>query len=96
MANLPFMGDFPDRPDHRDFWKLSDVVLQHDGLTEDPGFDMRAHIATVLDPDSLQYMMEARVQRQLAQATHGPLITAQALWLDAFFIGVAFARRPAT
>lgn len=89
----PFMGHFPARPDHPDFWKLSDVVLQHDGLTEEPSFDMRSHIATVLDPESLLYLVDQRVRRQLERSPHGPLITAQALWLDAFMVGVAFAQQ---
>lgn len=93
MTDGPLFGDFPDRPDHPDFWKLSDVVLQHDGLTEDADFDIQAHLATVLDPDSLRYMLAARVKRSHDRSGAPALVQAQAAWLDGFMIGVAYARR---
>lgn len=92
----PFMGDFPGRPDHPDFWVLVDVVLQHDGKTENPAFDMATHLATVLDPDSVRYMAEQRVRRFVDHSNAPVEVQVAAAWLDAFMIGVEFARRRST
>ncbi len=98
MTDEPFMGDFPDRPTHPDFWKLSDLVLQHDGKTEDRDFDIAAHIAAIIDPESLAYLRRLRVQRALEVNTrsprpNSPQVMGESLWLDAFMLGVAFGRR---
>ena len=95
----PFMGDFPSRPDNDDFWKLSELVLQQDGKTEDPNFDFDAYIASVVDPASLTYFREQRVGMALQRAAPmlrrpgGQQIVAESIWLDAFMLGVAFGRR---
>lgn len=94
----PLMGDFPGRPNHPDFWVLVDVVLQQDGKTEDPTFDMGAHLATVIDPKSLMYVAEQRSARLVNQPMTRnvpPEVTIGAAWLDAFMAGVMYAKRKA-
>lgn len=98
---LPDDEDFPDRPQHPDFAVLSETVLQHDGKAEDLDFRMLDYIATVVDPDSLRYFIEHRVGRFIE--TGAPMIgliggqpAAEALWLDAFLMGVAYAERKKT
>jgi hypothetical protein len=90
---------FPDRPDHPDFWKLSNTVLQHDGKVEDPDFDLLTYIATIVDPASLRYFIEQRVGNFVQQAA--PMVTlvgaepaVQSLWMDAFLVGVLYAKQP--
>lgn len=96
----------PDRPDHPDFWKLSDVVLRHDGQATDPtaAFNMDERIARDIKPEVLTYMIGQRVA---AMMQRGPLaqelarvpkvaamlsVIAQASALDAFMIGVEWQK----
>lgn len=62
-------GDFPSRPTHDDFWKLSSAVLRLDGRMEDfsePEGDEQ-QVGQVLseycDPESLVYMAQQRSLR---------------------------------
>jgi hypothetical protein len=82
---------FPDRPDHPDFWKLSNTVLQHDGKVEDPDFDLLTYIATIVDPASLRYFMQ---QAAPMVTLVGAEPAVQSLWMDAFLVGVLYAKQP--
>lgn len=47
---------FPDRPQHPDFWRLSDVALQMDGSRKTP----QEYAAGLIDYESLVYMATNR------------------------------------
>ena len=62
-----FSGDqFPDRPDHADFWRLSSIVLKLDGGVSDPqvvggGVDLFDRLKEVITSDeSAIYMCNQR------------------------------------
>jgi hypothetical protein len=82
--------DFPDRPDHPDFWKLSAAVCANDAEA-DAGIPTVDIIAAVVDPASLKYMMDQRVGRanQLLPGGAEPTTT----WLDGFMAGVRYAEQ---
>lgn len=85
-------GHHARRPEHPDFWALADVVLQHDGKTEDPGFEMGAYIASVADPGSVLYVAR---QRAMRSGLRDPLRVAamSGVWVDGFMVGAALAGR---
>lgn len=85
---------FPDRPQHPDFWRLSQVVTKHDGRTDEGKQHVTEVIRDYIDPDSLLYMCQQRAhiyaQRaglppQLVPALFGALI-------DGILTGIAFER----
>lgn len=97
---------FPGRPDHPDFWKLSDIVLMHDGRMEDASTPREAAdavekiVAQFIDPSSLTYMALQRALRNFGFETKQDLIDNQdliarsmALYLDAFAVGAEVATR---
>lgn len=67
-------GPFEGRPQHPDFAKLVDVVLQQDGKTEDADFNFPAFLAEFLDPDSITYMAKQRAMRTVANAGKNPTL----------------------
>lgn len=89
-------GSFPNRPNHPDFWVLSDVVLQQDGVTEDKDFDFEAHLAKTVNPESLYYLANHRLGatgRQLGIPHQTMLITGLGVFIDAFLLGVNYQRK---
>lgn len=62
-------GDFPDRPDHPDFWRMSDVVLKLDGRMQEGGTEETfvESIAESIDMDSVMYMAQERCSILLEQ-----------------------------
>lgn len=99
MSLSDIFGEFPGRPEHEDFRVLVDIVLHQDGLTEDRHFDFPAHLATMVDPESLEHMATQRALRVLAGIGRNPannptLLAALAgMYLDAFMVGCQFERR---
>jgi hypothetical protein len=92
-------GNFPDRPDHPDFWKLSEIVLGLDGAIEEAertgGSDVFHDLATEhCDLRSQLYMATQRVQRFLLELgpVDGAMLAASA-WIDGFQVGVRFGRK---
>lgn len=88
MSDFHLFGK-PGQPEHPDFVKLSDIILQLDGRTEDPGFDYHEFLGEVVDPDSIVYMARQRVLRMSDQVgipdRYVPALAA--IWLDAFVAG---------
>lgn len=101
MSLDDIFGEFPGRPQHEDFRVLVDIVLQHDGLTEDPNMDFGAFLAGYADPDSLTHMAQQRAKRILAHIGRNPALNAQlvtamaSMFLDAFTIGAEWQKRQA-
>jgi hypothetical protein len=84
---------FPGRPDHPDFWLLSQTVLDLDAQA-DSGQPVTDILGRYLDPDSVLYMARQRTLRAVKQPRAGlapamPLITGA--WMDGFMAGIAVA-----
>lgn len=79
------------RPQHPDFWALSDIILQNDGKTEDAGFDLLAFINEMADSDSVVYMARQRAMRATPDLMLQILLAG--MWIDAFTVGYRLAQR---
>lgn len=87
---------FPDRPQTPDFWRLSEVALDHDARaveTEDVG----QILAEMVDEPSLMYMAEHRLGNAfgITPVGVGPGLFAvlMGIYYDAFAKGVDFQKR---
>lgn len=87
-----FDPEFPDRPAHPDFWRMSAVVKMHDKMC-DEGTEEDSGLARTIQVDiaSLGYMAKQRAMRAedlLDQAdAHEKLVL---MWIDAFTAGQRF------
>ena len=98
MSLNDIFGQFPGRPDHPDFARLSEIVLQQDGRSYDPDFDYGEYMARYIDPASIRHMAQQRCQRTLESLGRSPgyemvLAAMGAAWLDAFVAGYTFHER---
>lgn len=92
---------FPNRPDHPDFWLMSKVVTQHDDLC-DTGTEEEGGFAKTIQVDiaSLGYMAGQRTKRAIDLLQDNPVDGIKALphevgvmlWMDAFTAGQRFAQ----
>lgn len=84
---------FPDRPETKDFKRLSMVVVANDAKA-DRGVEIPEIVGEVIDLASVLYMAEHRVQWMATQhgITPSPSLWSAyvALWLDAFTAGAKF------
>ena len=87
----------PGRPDHPDFWRLSELVLQLDGQATEAGMQLDEMVAGVIDPASLGYMAVMRAMKLVGAETRGQLAAKQrevarfaTLYHEAFILGVRF------
>lgn len=53
--------NFPDRPQHPDFWRLSQTALQLDGAVSEGGRDAEDVNNDVVDHQSLMYLSACRM-----------------------------------
>lgn len=91
-------GPFPGRPDHPDFARLADIVLQQDGRSHDADFDYGTYLGQFIDPASIRHMA---VERSKRTASHLPrdltledmVMALSAMFIDAFTIGYRFHER---
>ena len=88
------------RPNHPDFWRISEIILANDGAIEqapDKETVWKERTSSVVDIDSVTYMATQRAL--LAFGPPGTKLsvaqqaTAAALVIDAFVAGVMFAER---
>jgi hypothetical protein len=84
---------FPNRPNHPDFWRLSDVTLRLDGAAGN-GRDLSTAADGLVDLDSLVYMAEQRCAILirafgLPTSVHMPLVTA---YVTSFITGIEFEK----
>jgi hypothetical protein len=99
MSLDDIFGKFPGRPEHEDFRVLVDIVLKHDGKTEDRNLDFAKFLGEYIDPDSVTHMAQERAKRILAHIGKNPALNAQlvsamaSMFLDAFTLGVDWERR---
>lgn len=92
--------NFPDRPQHPDFWKMAAVIKQNDRIS-DLGTEHRSGLAATIqvDVESLGYMAKNRAMRAQELLSHRddgvPIPERDRLimmWIDAFTAGMRFAQ----
>lgn len=91
-----FFGKMPERPDHPDFWKLSNVCLKLDsGLdptNPDEGAKERQYQARLdeidIDGKSLAYVATQRAYRVLGIENHGDLLDPNKMMMVAMLASV--------
>lgn len=85
--------NFPNRPDHPDFWLISQALIDTDAQA-DSGQSMPDIAGRIVDTASLMYAAEQRVKLITGKGHLNPsariLIAMQALWLDAFVAGTRY------
>jgi hypothetical protein len=82
---------FPGRPDHPDFWLLSQAVLDQDAQA-DSGQPVQDMLARRIDPDAAVYMAGQRALRLQRALRIDPASQPQlaAAWIDGLLAGMAF------
>jgi hypothetical protein len=83
-------GKIPGRPDHPDFWKLSQIVLRTDGRLEADPDAFRSTVSSVIDLESLTYFARQRVMRLFPGQPERSTIALMSLYMDAFIMGAEF------
>lgn len=98
-------GKRPKRPDHPDFWRISEILLANDGAMEaatgqdEKDVEWRRRVESVVDIESATY---AGIQRALRLGAaidprgYLPLkarAAIAALWVDAFVTGAMYVER---
>lgn len=86
---------FPDRPQHPDFWKLSEIILQLDGMKESSGATVADEISKEVDRDSFLYMLQNRsmMAAELFGLPPEASLTLAAVWMEGFIVGSRFSKR---
>lgn len=96
MSNDPLNDPrFPKRPDHPDFWRISEVVLQHDGEAVEGKLPLEEIVKDTVDPTSLTYfaMQRAGMTCQKAGMPESLAPVLGSVWLDGFMAGAKFQQR---
>lgn len=88
-------GRFLDRPQHPDFWRISEILLANDGDATEGRRSLEAITGSVVDLESLTYAAHQRAGIMCAALGLDPglvgiLATA---WVDAFTAGAMFQQR---
>lgn len=97
----PFGDDaqFPGRPNHLDFWRLSDVVLQQDGAMQENKTEaqFRALVDEHIDLDSAAYMAQQRAAKLCDDlgAPRDPMLLSAvtAAFLTGVVAGISFEKK---
>lgn len=89
MADFFNDPDYPNRPQHPDYWRLVNVVNYFDGEAVEGAKDLDDVLDGIVDAESLTYMAQGRALR-LTQATGIPAGPLAGIWIDAFAAGVKF------
>lgn len=88
------MTDFPNRPEHADFWLMAEVVQDLDSAADD-GTNFERLVAPIVDPASLAYMASQRGLRAYTMLSGGGQVRLSAAWLDGFIAGAMYQKRKA-
>lgn len=94
-------GPRPHRPDHPDFWRLSEIILANDGRMDDTPPSRKEEVwrettSSVIDIESVTYMATQRAIRLLGPPTPQNLrqhSAVAALVIDAIVTGIMFEQR---
>lgn len=95
--------DFPDRPQHPDFWRLSEIILKQDGRVEDIASreDAEAFVPRMIqeqiDQNSLEYMSMMRAHRMVAALREArlpfiPEVAMTSMFLQGVLVGIEFQK----
>lgn len=92
--------DYPHRPDHPDFWRLSELVLQMDGRAiEDPARAQKM-VADIIDPHTLAYMATQRAMlllgvqtQQQAAPRRTEIMRLASVYYESFILGARYQAR---
>lgn len=99
---MPFQQALGPRPDHPDFWRLSEILLQLNARATEDGRRMIEEIGETVDFASVDYFARGRTNLAVNSfvADSGGKLTArevmallEAAWLEAFLVGVRFQER---
>lgn len=82
---------FPNRPQHEDFWLMAVVMQDLDSATDD-GANFNRLVAPLVDPESLTYMASQRGLRASYASPGGNQVMLAATWLDGFVAGALFQK----
>lgn len=86
---------FPDRPNTKDFWRLVQVGLRHDGEALE-GKGPGVVIAELVDEKSLMYLIKNRLGTafggRLEKFSQQDQFMIMAIYMDAFTMGVEFEK----
>jgi hypothetical protein len=94
-------GRRPQRPEHPDFWRLSEIVLANDGRMDAAPRREKERVwkettGSVIDVPSITYMATQRAIKLLGPPTPANLAqhsAVAALYIDAFVTGAMFEQR---
>jgi hypothetical protein len=76
------------RPEHPDFWLLSQVLIDQDAQAES-GQRALEIIGRYLDPPSVAYMANQRALRVMSGRPAAGIVQVSAAWIDGFLAGMA-------
>jgi len=89
---------FFNRPDHDDFWILSEIIIDSDEVATQQS--LMDAIDGYIDLDSLVYMAQQRALRALRVETEQELIEGKeaiavlaSVWMDAFVTGIRYEKK---
>lgn len=83
---------FPNRPDHPDFWMISQALIDTDAQAEGKQETFADLVGRYVDPESLTYAATQRALRMTGPAGDPAMRRAFAtLWMDAFVAGCRFS-----
>lgn len=85
---------FPHRPQHPDFWRLSEIVLRHDAVSQDE-LAMILLLGEHLDNESLEYMALQRglvAAQRLGLNREGAVMIGTA-WMTGVLAGIEFQKK---
>lgn len=98
-------GDFPGRPEHPDFWRLSEIILQLDGKFNEDDAAVEDEVGMECDVATAFYMARQHAERMvenLERIFGGPMHlevesaiggSLMAIWFQAFIMGSRFQKR---
>jgi hypothetical protein len=92
MTDMPIDQPPPGRPDHPDFWLISQAVIDTDALS-DGGEDTPTVMERIVDPASLTYIAIQRSAMALREFGINDRVTQMLVagaWGDAFLAGARF------
>lgn len=87
-------NQFPDRPDHPDFWRLSKIVLANDAAAREDHTPIPEIVGQYIDYPSIEYFAMSRMGQLITQMGLPPALipVLASTWFDAFTTGVQFAK----
>ena len=92
MTDIPHRPDprFPNRPDHPDFWAMSDIVRENDEVWSSR---YKERVAQYVDRESLRYIAWNRAGSVPGADPQMQALIASGI-MDGFMLGCAYMERP--